>query len=174
MDQYASNFMKTWLYNDIIKVYQRGEILKKNILYFLCPALLMIGIIAFGDSVDLSYKCEELLAKRAEAWNNILVDSYSYSEFYNDMNAIAAGELLKEDLETFIYLRQNPTSMERVLSVKFNDKEIKREKNRAFITGKVIWELEGHFGVEIIENDYNIELERYKRNWYIIKFEPVE
>lgn len=134
----------------------------------------MTSFISFGDSTDIRHICEELLVKRAEAWNNIFIDEYSYSNFYSDMNNIAAGELLKEDLDTFIYLKQNPTSFERVISLKLNEKEIKREKDRAFITGKVIWELEGESGVEIIENDYNIELEKHNQNWYITKFEPVE
>ncbi len=134
----------------------------------------MTSFISFGDSTDIRHICEELLVKRAEAWNNIFIDEYSYSNFYSDMNNIAAGELLKEDLDTFIYLKQNPTSFERVISLKLNEKEIKREKDRAFITGKVIWELEEESGVEIIENDYNIELEKHNQNWYITKFEPVE
>jgi len=134
----------------------------------------MTSFISFGDSTDIRHICEELLVKRAEAWNNIFIEGYSYSNFHSDMSKIAAGELLKEDLDTFIYFKQNPTSFERVISVKFTDKEIKREKDKVFITGKVIWELEGESGVETVENDYSIELEKYNQNWYITKFEPVE
>jgi len=146
---------------------------KKGILYLLL-LILFASFIAFGDSKDLDAICEELLIKRAEIWNNILIEDYSYSDFYNGMISVAAGKLLVEDLETFSYLKENPTSMDRVISLKFYKDSIEKQGNNALIKGKVIWEMEGLEGIEIVENNYEIALEKYKRKWYITELQPVD
>lgn len=147
--------------------------MKRSILY-LVISMLIISIIAFGDSTDLGSLCEKLLVQRAEAWNNILREDYDYDAFYNDMNSIASGKLLGEDLETFIYLKENPTDMEKVISLEFDERKIEKAGVNALIQGKVTWYLEGQEYIETIEGDYKIEMQRHKANWYIVNIEPIE
>lgn len=141
---------------------------------YLLLLMLLASIIAFGDPTDLDAICEELLIKRAEIWNNILIEDYSYSDFYNGMISVAAGKLLVEDLETFSYLKENPTGMDRVISLKFYKDSIEKEGDNALIKGKIIWELEGLEGTEIVENHYEIALEKHKRKWYITGLQTVD
>lgn len=136
--------------------------------------MLLASIIAFSDSTDLNAICEELLIKRAEIWNNVLVEDYGYSDFYNDMTSVAAGKLLAEDLETFSYLREYPTGMDRVISLDFYKESIEKQGDNALIKGKIIWELEGMEGAETVESHYEIALEKHKRKWYITGLQPVD
>lgn len=135
---------------------------------------MLVSFIVFGDSKDLGTISEELLMKRSEAWNNIFIEDYSYSDFYNDISSIDADKLLIEDLETFAYLRENPTGMGKVISLELHPESIKRERDKALVKGKIIWNMEDQEGIEIVESYYQIALEKHKRNWYIAGLEPVE
>jgi hypothetical protein len=146
---------------------------KKSILYLLLLVLLA-SFIVFSDPTDLDVLCEELLVRRAEIWNNILIEGYGYSDFYNDMTSVAAGKLLVEDLETFSYLKENPTGMERVIALEFYEESIEKQGDNAFIKGKIIWIMEGNEDTEIIESDYEITLEKHNKDWYITGLQPVE
>jgi hypothetical protein len=146
---------------------------KKSILYLLLLVLLA-SFIVFSDPTDLDVLCEELLVRRAEIWNNILIEGYGYSDFYNDMTSVAAGKLLVEDLETFSYLKENPTGMERVIALEFYEESIEKQGDNAFIKGKIIWVMEGNEDTEIIESDYEITLEKHNKDWYITGLQPVE
>lgn len=147
--------------------------MKKSILYLLLLVLLA-SFIVFSDPTDLDVLCEELLVRRAEIWNNILIEGYGYSDFYNDMTSVAAGKLLVEDLETFSYLKENPTGMERVIALEFYEESIEKQGDNAFIKGKIIWVMEGNEDTEIIESDYEITLEKHNKDWYITGLQPVE
>ncbi|WP_372995679.1 hypothetical protein [Lutispora sp.] len=147
--------------------------MKKSILYLLLLVLLA-SFIVFSDPTDLDVLCEELLVRRAEIWNNILIEGYGYSDFYNDMTSVAAGKLLVEDLETFSYLKENPTGMERVIALEFYEESIEKQGDNAFIKGKIIWIMEGNEDTEIIESDYEITLEKHNKDWYITGLQPVE
>jgi hypothetical protein len=146
---------------------------KKSILYLLLLVLLA-SFIVFSDPTDLDVLCEELLVRRAEIWNNILIEGYGYSDFYNDMTSVAAGKLLVEDLETFSYLKENPTGVERVIALEFYEESIEKQGDNAFIKGKIIWIMEGNEDTEIIESDYEITLEKHNKDWYITGLQPVE
>lgn len=136
--------------------------------------MLLASFIVFSDPTDLDVLCEELLVRRAEIWNNILIEGYGYSDFYNDMTSVAAGKLLVEDLETFSYLKENPTGMERVIALEFYEESIEKQGDNAFIKGKIIWIMEGNEDTEIIESDYEITLEKHNKDWYITGLQPVE
>ena len=136
--------------------------------------VLLASFIVFSDPTDLDVLCEELLVRRAEIWNNILIEGYGYSDFYNDMTSVAAGKLLVEDLETFSYLKENPTGMERVIALEFYEESIEKQGDNAFIKGKIIWIMEGNEDTEIIESDYEITLEKHNKDWYITGLQPVE
>lgn len=136
--------------------------------------VLLASFIVFSDPTDLDVLCEELLVRRAEIWNNILIEGYGYSDFYNDMTSVAAGKLLVEDLETFSYLKENPTGMERVIALEFYEESIEKQGDNAFIKGKIIWVMEGNEDTEIIESDYEITLEKHNKDWYITGLQPVE
>ena len=147
--------------------------MKKGILYIIA-SILLISVIAFGDSKDLGTLCEELLTKRAEAWNKIFTEDYSYETFYDDMNAIASGKLLEEDLETFIYLKEYPTDMERVISLDFTGQRIEKSGSNAVLEGKILWGLEGQEVVESMEGYYRVDMIKRKGNWYLLDFQPIE
>lgn len=136
--------------------------------------VLLASFIVFSDPTDLNVLCEELLVRRAEIWNNILIEGYGYSDFYNDMTSVAAGKLLVEDLETFSYLKENPTGMERIIALEFYEESIEKQGDNAFIKGKIIWIMEGNEDTEIIESDYEITLEKHNKDWYITGLQPVE
>ncbi|MGI5998425.1 MAG: hypothetical protein ACOX89_07150 [Lutispora sp.] len=141
---------------------------------YLLLLVLLASFIVFSDPTDLDVLCEELLVRRAEIWNNILIEGYGYSDFYNDMTSVAAGKLLVEDLETFSYLKENPTGMERVIALEFYEESIEKQGDNAFIKGKIIWIMEGNEDTEIIESDYEITLEKHNKDWYITGLQPVE
>jgi len=146
---------------------------KKGV-YYSFIFVMLFSFFAFGDSKDIGTISEELLMKRAEAWNNILSEDYSYSDFYNEISSVATAELLVEDLETFSYLKENPTGMERVKSLELLPEKIEKQKNKAIVKGKIIWNMEGYEGTEVVESHYQIALEKYNRNWYIAELEPIE
>lgn len=147
--------------------------MKKGILYIIA-SILLISVIAFGDSKDLGSLCEELLIKRAEAWNKIFTEDYNYEMFYDDVNAIASGKLLEEDLEIFIYLKEYPTDMERVISLDFTWQRIEKSGSNAVLEGKILWNLEGQESFESMEGYYRIEMMKHKGNWYLLDFQPIE
>lgn len=147
--------------------------MKKGILYIIA-SILLISVIAFGDSKDLSTLCEELLIKRAEAWNKIFTEDYNYEMFYDDMNAIASGKLLEEDLETFIYLKEYPTDMERVISLDFTGQRIGKSGSNEVLEGKILWNLEGQESFESIEGYYRVDMMKHKGNWYLLDLQPIE
>lgn len=147
--------------------------MRRCMLYLAIP-ILIISIITFGDSPDLGILCERLLTERAEAWNNIMKEDYDYEAFYNDMNSLAAGKLLEEDLEAFIYLKENPTDMEKVISLAFDAERIEKKEAGALLHGKITWKLEGQEGIETIDGDYKVEMQKNKADWYVVDFTPIE
>lgn len=64
--------------------------------------------------------------------------------------------------------------MDRVISLKFYKDSIEKQGNNALVKGKVIWEMEGLEGIEIVENNYEIALEKHNKDWYITGLQPVE
>lgn len=152
--------------------------MRRSILYLaisvLLISILFISFVAFGDSTDFGSLCEQLLIRRSEAWNKILEEDYDYNAFYCDMNSIASGKLLEEDLETFAYLREYPTDMEPVLSLDFENNNIEKCGNNVLLEGKIIWDLGGQEGIEVIEGCYRIEMQKQNGSWYLTYFQPVQ
>ena len=136
--------------------------------------ILLISFAAFGDSTDFDSLCEELLIRRSEAWNKILEEDYDYDAFHCDMNSIASGKLLEEDLETFAYLKEYPTDMEPVISLDFQNKKIEKYGDNVLLEGKIIWDLKGQEGIEVMEGCYRIEMQKQNDSWYLTYFQPAQ
>ena len=152
--------------------------MRRSVLYLAISILLIlilfISFVAFGDSTDFGSLCEQLLTKRSEAWNKILEEDYDYNAFYYDMSSIVLGKLLEEDLETFAYLKEYPTDMERVISLDFQNNKIEKYGSNVLLEGKIKWDLEGQEGIEVIEGFYRIEMQKQSDSWYLTYFQSIE
>ncbi|MEA4962167.1 hypothetical protein SDC9_163371 [bioreactor metagenome] len=136
--------------------------------------ILFISFAASGDSTDFESLCEELLMRRSQAWNKILEEDYDYDAFHCDMNSVASGKLLEEDLETFAYLKEYPTDMEPVISLDFQNAKIEKYGSNVLLEGEIIWDLEGQEGIEVIEGCYRVEMQKQNGSWYLSYFQSIE
>lgn len=134
-------------------------------------SILVVLLIAFGDSDELEPICQDLLSKRAAVWNRIFDNDYSLEDFSEDMELLAMDSLLLEDIEAFKYFRDNPTDMEKVISIELCNTKIKKEGSVCHIEGTILWHMTSQEGNESVSGDYYIKMKKHKGNWYLISLE---
>lgn len=134
----------------------------------------MVFLISFGDFNEVESICEELLNKRSAAWNKIFDVGYSVEDFQNDIKSVAKGELFLEDIEAYKCLCDNPTDMEKVVSLKLYSEKARKVNSSYIIEGYIFWNIESQEGQETISYKYYIEMEKYKGNWYLTSINPIE
>ena len=141
---------------------------------FLIVFVVMMILISSGDFNEIESVCEELLNKRNTIWNKIFDGSYSVENFEDDIKSVARGELFLEDIEAYKYLCDNPTDMEKVVSLKLYSGKVEKVNSGYIIEGSILWNIESQEGLESISYKYYIEMEKYKGNWYLTSINPIE
>lgn len=133
--------------------------------------IFVVILIAFGDSDELEPICQDLLSKRAVVWNRVFDNDYSFEDFSKDMELLATDGLLLEDMEAFKYFRDNPTDMEKVISLELCNTKVEKKGSVCHIEGTILWHLLSQEGSESVSDYYYIEMKKHKDNWYLVSLE---
>lgn len=137
-------------------------------------SILVVVLTAFEESREVEHICQELLNKRAAAWNRIFDGDYCFEDFSKDMESLARDSLLLEDIEAFKYFRDNSMDMEKVLSIELCNTKVMKKGSICHIEGIILWHLESQEGKESISDHYCIEMKKHKGNWYLVSLEQKE
>lgn len=160
--------------------------MKKVLLFFLLLITLIINksmIFAVEDAsstineqetIEIKNDVHELLNKRAILWNELLSESSKLEEINEELKKIVAPPLLTYDIEAFSEIKNEHTSMERILKVDvLQVKDIKMSEKEIIVDLEVEWLMEGFEKNYKEKVDYRMNLINCDGVWKISDYKVI-
>lgn len=160
--------------------------MKKILLFFLLLITLVINksmIFAVEDTsstisddqiIEIQNDVHDLLNKRAVLWNELFCENSKLEDINEELKKIVAPPLLTYDMEAFSDIKNEYTSMERILKVDvLKVKDINISDKEIIIDIQVEWLMEG-FEKNYKENvDYRMNLIKSDETWKISDYKVI-
>lgn len=154
--------------------------MKKVLLFFLLLITLIINksmifavedtssIISEEETIEIKNNVHDLLNKRAVLWNELFCEKSSLEEINEELKTIVAPPLLTYDMEAFSEIKNEYTSMERILKVDvLKVQDIKISDKEIIVDIEVEWLMEGFEKNYKEKVDYRMNLIKSDELWKI-------
>jgi len=123
------------------------------------------------ESTQIQKDVNDLLNKRANLWNKLFSEEAKLEEISEELKGIVADPLLTYDIEAFSEIKENHTSMEKILKVEvLTIKNIKVEDSEIDMDVEVEWLMEGFeknykekvlYSMKLLKNEDGLKISDY-------------
>lgn len=146
----------------------------------------IIIMISYHNIIFASYNNEEIeiqimeetqriFEERTRIWNCFLTGHYSSTEpIEEDLRLIIGNPLLKEDLDTFSQMLNNPSSYEKINDILVKDINLIKVNSKILIfEATILWELQYYEEQYKEEIKYKIQLDQFGNKWMLVAYDLV-
>lgn len=160
--------------------------MKKVLLFFLLLITLIINksmifavedagsIISEEETIEIKNDVHDLLNKRAVLWNELFCEKSKLEEINEKLKTIVAPPLLIYDMEAFSEIKNEYTSMERILKVDvLKVQDIKISDKEIIVDIEVEWLMEGFEENYKEKVDYRMNLIKSDELWKISDYNVI-